>query len=109
MKANSTPQQFSIGQASVVLAFRGRMGSVAASWEARTASPDRAAGAFSQAVGQIRSPAGAVVFVSGALADNLEGLARAISALGPKVPVVMVAGGGVLTERGEIEDQAAAA
>lgn len=83
-------------------------GALASSWEAKTTSPERAASAFEQALGQVRKPSAALVFVSGSLADGVETVARAIAARGTPVPVVIAGGGGVLTERGEIEDQAAA-
>jgi small ligand-binding sensory domain FIST len=85
------------------------MGSVATSWETKTSSPERVASAFAQALGQVRNPAGALVFASGALAGDLESVARAIAGHGTQVPLTVVAAGGVLTERGEIEDQSAAA
>lgn len=88
--------------------FPSRMASVAASWEAKTASPERVASALAQALAVVRQPAGALVFVCGTLTGELDAIGRAIAALGSKVPVVVAAGGGVLSERGEIEDQPAA-
>src|SRR5258708_37371298 len=85
------------------------MGTAATSWETKTNSPERVAVALGQAMAQVRNPAGALVFTSGALAGDLPAVGRAIVAHGNKVPVTVVAGGGVLTERGEIEDQSAAA
>src|SRR5262245_39874977 len=85
------------------------MGTVAASWEAKTSSPERVPAAFAPALAQVRSPAGAIVFASGSLSAELETIGRAIAGQGARVPLVVVAAGGVLTERGEIEDQSAAA
>ena len=85
------------------------MGTVAASWETKTNSPERVALAFAQALGQVRSPSGAIVFAAGSLSSDLENIARTIAAQGTKMPLAVVAAGGVLTERGEIEDQSAAA
>jgi len=84
------------------------MGALAASWEARTTSPERVASAFAQACAQIKNPSGALVFVSGALAAGVETVTRALGAVQLPCPVVVVGGNGVLTERGEIEEQAAA-
>jgi small ligand-binding sensory domain FIST len=81
----------------------------AASFEARTPSPEKVAAALGQVLGQIRSPSGALIFVSGRLAEDPEAVARAAAALPYRVPLAVVAGGGVLTERGELEGQTAAA
>ncbi len=85
------------------------MGTAAVSWETKTSSPERVAAAFAQAVAQVKKPAGGVIFASGALAGDVESIVRAIAILGLHVPVTAVAAGGVLTERGELEEQSAAA
>jgi small ligand-binding sensory domain FIST len=85
------------------------MGTVAVSWETKTSSPERVAASFAQAVAQVKKPAGGLIFASGALAGEAESIVRAIAILGLNVPVTAVAAGGVLTERGELEDQSAAA
>src|SRR5450755_556585 len=85
------------------------MGSGAASWEVKTTSPERVASAFGQACAQVKKPAGGLIFVSGQLASDIEGVAMALGARGTGVPMVVAVGAGVMTERGEIEDQAAAA
>lgn len=85
------------------------MQALASSFEAKTTSPERVASAFEQALGQVRKPGAALVFVSGTLTENIDAIAQAIAARGTPVPVVIAGGGGVLTERGEIEDQPAAA
>jgi small ligand-binding sensory domain FIST len=85
------------------------MGALAASWEIKSTSPERVASAHAQACAQIRNPGGALIFVSGPLTGAVENLARAIAAERYPFPVGIASGSGVLTERGEIEDQAAAA
>jgi small ligand-binding sensory domain FIST len=85
------------------------MGSVAASWEIKTPSPDRVATSLAHALSQVRSPSGAVVFVSGSLVNALDDLTDKIAKMRPGIAVAIGAGSGVLTERGEIEDQSAAA
>ncbi|HVU01225.1 MAG TPA: FIST C-terminal domain-containing protein [Polyangiaceae bacterium] len=82
--------------------------SLSSSWEAKTNSPERVAGAFLQAVGQVRNPGGALVFLGGALTGHVSTVAEAIAAKKAGVPLVVAGGGSVLTERGEIEDQPAA-
>src|SRR5262245_47948842 len=84
------------------------MAVLASSWEAKTSSPERVAGAFDQALGQVRNPGGAVVFLGGSLASGVEAVARTLASRNPRVPLVVAGGGGVLTERGEIDDQPAA-
>jgi small ligand-binding sensory domain FIST len=85
------------------------MGGVASSWEIKTPSPERVANALAQALSQVRNPSGAIVFASGGLAKGLDALSDTIAAVHAGVAVAIAAGSGVLTERGEIEDQSAAA
>ncbi|HEX4477943.1 MAG TPA: FIST C-terminal domain-containing protein [Polyangiaceae bacterium] len=85
------------------------MGTSAWSWEIKTSSPERVGSSLGQALSQVRSPAGALVFVSGNLVTELGALGTYIASMRLSVPVAVVAGGGVLTERREIEDQSAAA
>ncbi len=85
------------------------MGTSAWSWEVKTSSPERVASSLGQALSQVRSPAGALIFVSGSLVTELATVGTYIASLRLSVPVAVVAGGGVLTERREIEDQSAAA
>lgn len=54
-------------------------------------------------------PQGALVFVSGELGTRLVDIGNKLSALCPKLPALIVAGHGVLTERGELEGQSAGA
>jgi small ligand-binding sensory domain FIST len=64
-------------------------------------------------LGQLRDrvgpAAGALVFACGSLGERLGVLAEAVAAARPGMPVLMAAGGGVSTERGEVEDRSAAA
>lgn len=85
------------------------MGVIASSWEAKTTAPDRVASVLGQAVTSVRSATGALVFVSGTLAERLGATAEAIAALRLPFPIGIAAGAGVMTERGEIEGQSAAA
>jgi small ligand-binding sensory domain FIST len=84
------------------------MASGAMSWEIKTPSPDRVVSALAHALTQVRSPSGAVVFVSGSLVKALDEVLDKIASLRAGIAVAVGAGSGVLTERGEIEDQAAA-
>ena len=53
-------------------------------------------------------PSGAVVFVAGSLAERVVEVGRAIVKAAPGIPVCLAAGAGVVSERGEVEGQAAA-
>src|ERR1041385_4901404 len=85
------------------------MGGVASTWEIKTQSPERVASSLAHAFTQVRSPAGAIVFTSGALTNALDSIVDKIAELGEHVPVAVAGGSSVITERGEIEDQSAAA
>jgi len=52
-------------------------------------------------------PQGALVFVSGDLGTRLQDLGKRLVDTGPSVPTLVVAGHGVLSERGELEGQTA--
>jgi small ligand-binding sensory domain FIST len=80
----------------------------AASWEVKTTSPERVASTLSQAALQVRSPGGAIVFVASNLTNAIEAIAKAIADRKLGFPVAIAGGSGVLTDRGEIEDQPAA-
>jgi small ligand-binding sensory domain FIST len=69
----------------------------------------RVAGAVRDSFRRVRAPAGAVLFASGELGGKLPELAAELADPPLGFPVLMAAGGGVLTERGEIEGQSAAA
>jgi small ligand-binding sensory domain FIST len=72
-------------------------------------NPRRVARGIRELLAKLRRPAGAVVFTSGELRDRMRELGEALSQLEPAVPVLLVGGAGVLTERGEVEGQDAAA
>lgn len=55
------------------------------------------------------SPAGGLVFVTGGMATQLEAIAHALGRARLGFPVLLVSGAGVLTERGEVEGESAAA
>ena len=81
----------------------------AASLSVKAQSPERVARAVGEAIAKVGSPSAALCFVSGSLADQLGTVAEAVAGVARGVPVVVVSGAGVLTEQGELEDQAAAA
>jgi small ligand-binding sensory domain FIST len=70
--------------------------------------PEKAARAYAQAVRRVTRPSGAMVFAAGALGERLVELGRALAAAVPGLPVCLVAGAGVVSERGEVEGQSAA-
>src|SRR5450432_2587192 len=85
------------------------MRATAASVLVRGESPTRLVSALRDAAATLGRPAGGLVLATGAMATKLgaiaEGLARA--ALG--FPVLLASGSGVITERGEVEGESAAA
>jgi small ligand-binding sensory domain FIST len=70
--------------------------------------PEKAARALSQAVRRVTRPSGAVVFAAGAMGERLVELGRAVAQAAPGIPICLVAGAGVVSERGEVEGQSAA-
>jgi small ligand-binding sensory domain FIST len=70
--------------------------------------PEKAARALAQAARRVTRPSGAVVFAAGALGERLVDLGRAVSQAALGIPVCVVAGAGVVSERGEVEGQSAA-
>ena len=85
------------------------MGPMATSFQVRTPSPSRAAAALAAAADQVRSPTGAILFVSGKLAERIDFVAASLGELRAPFPIAVAGGAGVLTERTEIEDEAAIA
>jgi small ligand-binding sensory domain FIST len=71
-------------------------------------APDGLARPLAAARAEVSSPAGGLVFVSGAMAQDIERVADQVRASWRNVPVAIVPGAGVLTERGEIEGASAA-
>ncbi|MEO7330836.1 MAG: hypothetical protein ABI193_19840, partial [Minicystis sp.] len=59
--------------------------------------------------GDVSSPTGGVVFVTGTLTQDVAGVAEQIRTAWRGVPTCVVPAAGVLTERGEIEGSPAAA
>src|SRR6187401_2162824 len=85
------------------------MGARAVSFLARGEGPARVVRTLAETARSIGRPSGALLFVSGDLSSKLGDLGERISdALGP-LPVVVATGHGVLTERGEVEGETAAA
>jgi small ligand-binding sensory domain FIST len=70
--------------------------------------PEKAARALAQATRRVTRPSGAVVFAAGALGERLVDLGRAVTQATLGIPVCLVAGAGVVSERGEVEGQSAA-
>src|SRR5438067_13313013 len=69
---------------------------------------DTLARPLAAARGDVSSPAGGIVFVSGALTQELDRVAEQVRAVWRNVPVCIVPGAGVITERGEVEGASAA-
>jgi small ligand-binding sensory domain FIST len=80
----------------------------ARSFSTTVTTPDALARPLAAARGDVSSPAGGIVFVSGALAQELDRVAEQVRAAWRNVPVCIVPGAGVITERGEIEGASAA-
>jgi small ligand-binding sensory domain FIST len=74
-----------------------------------TRSPRRVARALEQLLSRVERPSALIVFVSGPLSERLDGLAENLRGVARGVPTLVVPGDGVLTERGEIEHESAAA
>lgn len=72
-------------------------------------TPDALARPLAAARAEVSSPAGGIVFVSGALTQELPRVAEQVRASWRNVPVCVVPAGGVLTERGEVEGASAVA
>src|SRR5215216_8134727 len=70
--------------------------------------PEKAARAFVQAARRVTRPSGAVIFASGNVGERVLELGRAVAQTMPGLPICLVAGAGVLSERGEVEGQSAA-
>ncbi|HEV8248240.1 MAG TPA: FIST N-terminal domain-containing protein, partial [Polyangiaceae bacterium] len=81
----------------------------ASSFALRAESPARFARACVDAIGGVERPAGAVLLLSGALGQSIREVAAAFDRAPPGVPLLLAAGAGVLTDKGEIEGQSAGA
>lgn len=80
----------------------------AQSFEIRSGSPERVVEAFVAARGEVARSAAGIIFVAGALLERQEGLARLLASKQLGIPLLVVGGSGVLSERGELEGQSAA-
>ncbi|HTV24987.1 MAG TPA: FIST C-terminal domain-containing protein [Polyangiaceae bacterium] len=80
----------------------------AQSFEVRSSSPERVVAAFAAARAEVPRSAAGIVFMSGALLDRQEAVGRLFSAKRLGIPLLLVGGGGVLSERGELEAESAA-
>lgn len=80
----------------------------AQSFEVRSSNPERVVAAFAAAQADVPRSAAGIVFMSGALLDRQESVGRLLSAKRLGIPVLLVGGSGVLSERGELEAESAA-
>jgi small ligand-binding sensory domain FIST len=81
----------------------------ACSLAVKAQSPERVARGVEELLGKLHAPAAGLVFVSGALAHRLPEVSAEVAKVAGGTPLLISAGAGVLTERGELEDQPAAA
>jgi small ligand-binding sensory domain FIST len=81
---------------------------VAASVTLRAQSPLKVARELGATAARVARPSGGLVFASGQMAADLGRLAEALGEARLGFPWLLASGAGVLTERGEIEDQSAA-
>ncbi|MBI3207211.1 MAG: FIST C-terminal domain-containing protein [Myxococcales bacterium] len=81
----------------------------ATSFVVQTRSAARAARELASALPRVPRPAGALVFASGSLTDGAAELAQELAKAAPGVPLLVASGAGVLTERGEVENDSALA
>jgi small ligand-binding sensory domain FIST len=72
------------------------------------AAPDGLGRALAAVRAEVASPSGGLVFVSGAMTQEIDRVAEQVRAAWRGVPTCIVPGAGVLTERGEIEAASAA-
>jgi small ligand-binding sensory domain FIST len=80
----------------------------AQSFEVRSSNPERVVAAFAAAHADVPRSAAGIIFMSGALLDRQESVGRLLSARRFGVPLLLVGGSGVLSERGELEAESAA-
>lgn len=80
----------------------------AQSFEVRSGSPERIVAAFVAAQAEVARPAGGLCFITGALLERQEALARLFASKQLGIPLLVVGGSGVLSERGELEGESAA-
>lgn len=80
----------------------------AQSFSIASEDPEKAARSFAQAARRVSGASGGVIFAAGALGERLVHLGRAVAGSALNLPVCLVAGAGVVSERGEVEGQSAA-
>ena len=80
----------------------------AQSFEVRSSNPERVVAAFAAAHADVPRSAAGIVFTSGALLERQESIGRLLSAKRFGIPILLVGGTGVLSERGELEAESAA-
>jgi small ligand-binding sensory domain FIST len=87
------------------------MRATATSLLVRGESPARLVSSVREAAASLggRSPAGGLVLASGAMATKLHAIAESLGRANLGFPLLLASGSGVLTERGEIEGESAAA
>lgn len=84
------------------------MSRCAQSFEVHSGAPERVVQGFVAARTEVPRAAGGIVFVAGALLERQEELARLFASKRLGIPLLVVGGSGVLSERGELEGQSAA-
>jgi small ligand-binding sensory domain FIST len=85
------------------------MRATAASLLVRGESPTRLASALREAASSLGRPAGGLVLATGGMATKLETIANGLGRAGLGFPVMVASGAGVITDRGEVEGESAAA
>jgi small ligand-binding sensory domain FIST len=75
----------------------------------KTEAPARVARLFAGLAARGRGTGAGLVFLSGGLAGGVDTVAERLSELRTRLPILVATGAGVLTERGEIERESAAA
>jgi small ligand-binding sensory domain FIST len=85
------------------------MRATATSLLVRGESPARLVSSLRDAAAALGRPAGGLVLVAGGMASKLEATAAALGRAELGFPVLVASGSGVLTERGEVEGESAAA
>jgi small ligand-binding sensory domain FIST len=85
------------------------MRATAASLLVRGESPARLVSSLRDAASSLERPAGGLVLIAGAMASKLETIAGALGRAELGFPVLIAPGSGVITERGEVEGESAAA
>lgn len=75
----------------------------------RGESPARLVSALRDAAQSLGRPAGGLVLVAGGMATKIEAIAASLSRAALGFPLLVASGSGVITERGEVESESAAA